>query len=168
MPGVAATATTETPAMPATKQSTLETNRMITSPAQGMRRKAIPAERQDVAIGGSRVHDCTLFEEYVIDGFMLHENEMKQSYASILKKGGTGARGYALAATALSGIPATYKMPSRKRAPAKRGTCDPNKLYLDSAATYHSIFAIWYLKNVRQAGKSFAVIATQGLKCVPR
>ena len=42
-------------------------------------------------------------------------------------------------------------MPPRKRAPAKRRTTDPNKLYLDSAATYHSVFAIWYLKNVRQA-----------------
>ena len=38
--------------MPATKQSTMEKNRMTTSPAQGMRRKAIPAEWQDVAIGG--------------------------------------------------------------------------------------------------------------------
>ena len=79
-----------------------------------------------------------------------------------------GARGYALAATAPSGVPATYKMPSSERAPPKRGTCDPNKLYLDSAATYHSVFAIWYLKNVRQAKKSFAVIATQELKCVLR
>ena len=33
MPGVAATTTTETPAMPATKQSMMETNRMTTSSA---------------------------------------------------------------------------------------------------------------------------------------
>ena len=33
MPGVAATKTTERPAMPATKQSTKEKNRMTTSPA---------------------------------------------------------------------------------------------------------------------------------------
>ena len=65
---------------------------MITSPAQGMHRKAIPAEQQDVAIGGRRVHDCTLFEECVVDGFMLHENEAKQFYASIFKKRGTGAQ----------------------------------------------------------------------------
>ena len=95
---------------------------MTTSPAQGMRRKAIPAERQDVAIGDCRMHDCTLFEECVVDGLMLHENKMRQSYTSILKKGGTGARGYALAATALSGVLATYKMPPRKGVPAKRRT----------------------------------------------
>ena len=71
IPGVAAITTTETPAMPATKQSTMETNRMTTSPAQGMRRKAIPAKRQDVVIGGRRVHDCTLFEECVGNCFIL-------------------------------------------------------------------------------------------------
>ena len=89
-----------------------------------------------------------------MDGFILHDIETRPSYASILKKEGTGARGYALAATALNGIPATYKMPSRERAPAKRGTCDPDKLYLDSASTYHRVFAIWYLKNVRGAQKN--------------
>ena len=45
MPGVAATTTTERSEMPATKQSTMEKNRMSTSPAHGMRRKANPAER---------------------------------------------------------------------------------------------------------------------------
>ena len=121
-----------------------------------------------MAIGGRGGVNCTIIEDYIVDGFILHDIETRPSYASILKKGRTGARGYALAATALSGVPATYKMPSSERATTKRGTCDPNKLYLDSAATYHSIFAIWYLKNVHGAGEPFKAIATQGLKCVPR
>ena len=115
---------------------------MTTSPAQGMRRKAIPAERQDVAIGGREGVNCTMIQDCVVDGFILHDIETRPSYASILKKGKTWVRGYALAATALSSVPATYKMPSSERAPAKRGTCDPNKQYLNSAATYHSVFAI--------------------------
>ena len=32
-------------------------------------------------------------------------------------------------------------------------TICPNKLYLDSAATYYSMFVKWYLKNVRDAGR---------------
>ena len=59
-----------------------------------------------------------------------------------------------LAATALSSVPATYKIPPRKRAPTKRATCDPNRLYLDSAATYHSMLVKWYLKNVRVAERT--------------
>ena len=96
-----------------------------------------------MVIGGREGVNCTMIQDCVVDGFILHDIETRPSYASILKKGGTGAQEYALAATALSGVPATYKMPSSERAPAKRGTCDPNKLYLDSVATYHSIFVVW-------------------------
>ena len=55
------------------------------------------------------------------------------SYATVLKQGAKGARGYAAAAAALSGIPATHKVPTKmKRVPTKkRATTDPNKLYLD-------------------------------------
>ena len=164
MPGVAATTTTETPAMPATKQSTMETNRMTTSPAQGMRRKAIPAERQDVAIGGREGINCTIIKDCVVDGNILHDIETRPSYASILKKGGTGVRGYALAAIALSGVPATYKIPSSEQAPAKRSTCDPNKLYQDGVATYHGVFVIRYLKNVRGAGRTIRGNCNGGVK----
>ena len=80
------------------------------------------------------------------------------------RKGKRGVHGYALAATALSGAPATYKMPSSERAPAKRGTCDPNKLYLDSAATYPSVFAIWCMKNVREAGRTLRKNCNAGVK----
>ena len=107
-----------------------------------------------MAIGDREGINCTTIEDCVVDGFILHEIKTTPSYLSILKKGGTGARGYALAAAALSSIPATYKMPPRKRAPARRHITDPNKLYLDSATTYHSMFVKWYLKNVRVAEKT--------------
>ena len=63
MQGVAAITTTEMPAMPATKQSTMKKNRMTTPSAQGMRRKAIPAKRQDLAIRGREGVYCTIIEE---------------------------------------------------------------------------------------------------------
>ena len=72
------------------------------TPSKDECRDSIRAERQDVAIGGRESVNCTIIEDCVVDGFILHEVETKLSYASILKKGGTGARGYALAATALS------------------------------------------------------------------
>ena len=31
-----------------------------------------------------------------------------------------------------------------------RVSLDPNKVYLDSAATYHSMFVAWCLKNIRK------------------
>ena len=105
-----------------------------------------------------------MIQDCVVDGFILHDIDTRPSYASILKKGKTGARGYALAVTALSSAPATYKMPSSERAPAKRGTCDPNKLYLDSAAKYHSVFAIWCLKNMRKAGRTLRGNCNAGVK----
>ena len=90
----------------------------------------------------------------MVDGFILHKMKTTPTYSSILKKGGTGVHGYALAAAALSSVPATYKMPPGKRAPAKRITCDPTRLYLGSAAAYHSMFVKWYLKNVRVAERT--------------
>ena len=83
-----------------------------------------------------------------------------------MKQGRKGARGYAAAAAALSGIPATYKTPTKKkRVPSmKRATTDPKKLYLDSAATYHSMFITWYLKNVRDAGKTIRGNCNAGVK----
>ena len=91
-----------------------------------------------MAIGDREGVECTTIEDCVVDGFIPHEIKSTPTYSSILKKGGTGAHGYALAAAALSSVPATYKMPPAKRAPAKRVTCDPIRLYLDSAATYGS------------------------------
>ena len=52
-----------------------------------------------------------------MDGFILHDTETKPSYASILKKGGTGARRYANAVAALSSIPAVYTVPTRSGRP---------------------------------------------------
>ena len=46
----------------------------------------------------------------------------------------------------------------------KRGTCDPNRLYLDSAATYHSIFAVCLLENVREAGRTLRGNCNAGVK----
>ena len=74
------------------------------TPSKGEQRDAIPAERQDVAIGGPEGVNCTLSENCVVDGFILHDIETKPSYASILKKGGKGARGYANAAAVLSSV----------------------------------------------------------------
>ena len=96
--------------------------------------------------------------ENCVEGVILHQSEVKPSYARILKRGTKGApqaRGYAAAAAALSGIPAIMKKPTRKKRapPEKRTMMDPNKLYLDSAATYHSMFVKRYLKNVRDAGR---------------
>ena len=31
-----------------------------------------------------------------------------------------------------------------------RVSLDPNKVYLDSAATYHSMFVTWFLENIRR------------------
>ena len=117
-----------------------------------------------MAIEGRDGVNCTMIQDCVVDGFILHDIEARPSYASILKKGRTEARGYALAATALSGVPAAYKMPTSERAPAKSGTCDPNKLYLDSAATYHSVFEIWYLKNVCGARRTLQGNCNAGVK----
>ena len=55
-------------------------------------------------------------------------------------------------------------MPTGKREPAKRGTCDPTRLYLDSAATYHSMFAVRDLKNVRNEGKTLRGNCNAGVK----
>ena len=164
MVGAEASAKTETPSMLAAK-ITMRTTRMSSNtPSKDERRDSIPAERQDVAIGGREGVNCTLFEDCVVDGFILHKIATKPSYASILKKGGTGARGYALAAAALSSIPAAYKTPTRKRAPARRITTNPNRLYLNSAATYHSIFCLRYMKNVRDAGRNLQGNCNAGVK----
>ena len=90
--------------------------------------------------------------------FLLSPDVVKQSYATILKQGKKSTpptRGYAATAAALSDIRSTTKVPPKKKRvpPNKRTTMDPNKLYLDSAATYHSMFVRWYLKNVRDAGR---------------
>ena len=74
-------------------------------------------------------------------------------------------RRYAAAAAALSGIPATYKTPTKKRLlSTKQATTDSKKLYLYSAAMYHSMFIIWYLKNVRNAGKNIRGNFNAGVK----
>ena len=88
------------------------------------------------------------------------------SYATVLKRGAKGAQGYAAAAAALSGIPATYKLPTKmKCVPTKKqATTDPNKLYLDSAATYHSVFVTWCLKNIRDAGRIIRGNCNAGVK----
>ena len=85
------------------------------------------------------------------------QSEVKPSYASVLQRGTTSvppAKGYAASATALSSIPPHPLAPTMKgRPPPKRKTLDANKLYLDSAATHHSMFCKRYLTNIRQAGK---------------
>ena len=87
-------------------------------------------------------------------------------YATVLKQGVKGAGGYAAAAAALSGIPATYKLPTKmKRVPTKkRATTDPNKLNLDSAATYHSVFVTWCQKNIRVGGRTIHGNCNAGVK----
>ena len=57
-------------------------------------------------------------------------------------------------------------MPTKKkRLPTKkRATTDPNKLYLDSAATYHSVFITWCLKNIRDAGRTIRGNCNAGVK----
>ena len=82
---------------------------------------------------------------------ILHNFQDKPSYASILKKGNKSApltRGYSLAVAAL-----VRERKKSAQAP-KRATTDPNKLYLDSAATYHSMFYTGILQNIRNAGKT--------------
>ena len=63
--------------------------------------------------------------------------KVKPSYTTILKKGRKSAppvRGYSLAAAALG------RMKKQSAPPLKRAMIDRKKLYLDSAATYHSMF----------------------------
>ena len=140
MHGVAAATKVETPSMLEAKSTRLTPRMSSKTPAQVERRDLIPTERRDEAIGFREGVNCTLFEDCVVDGLILHKIATKPSYALILKKGRTGARGFALAAAALSSTPAAYKTPTRKRALTRRITTDSNKLYLDSAATYHSLF----------------------------
>ena len=87
----------------------------------------------------------------------LHLSKVKPSFASILKRGTPSApptRRYALAAAKLSSIPPHPLAPTKKKhTPPKRKTLDIHKLYLDSAATYHSVFVKWYLKNIRDTGR---------------
>ena len=90
-------------------------------------------------------------------------------YASVLKQGRKRApqvKGYVAAAAALSGIPAIMKAPTKKKCvtPKKRRTMDPNKFYLDSAATYHNMFIKWYLKNIRDAGRILRGNCNAGVK----
>ena len=113
--GAAAAIRTETLSMPATKCTRLTTSMSSNTPAQVERRDSIPTERRHEAIGFREGVNCTLFEDYVVDGLLLHEIATKPSYALILKKRRTGARGYALAAAALSSTPAAYKTPTRKQ-----------------------------------------------------
>ena len=86
----------------------------------------------------------------------------KPSYANVVKKGGKGASSYAAAAAKLATSEATTK---NQRAPTKsRITTDPNKLYVDSAATYPSLFVKWYLKNVRDVEKNLRGNCNPGVK----
>ena len=73
---------------------------------------------------------------------------------------------YAAAAAALSSIPAIHKVPTKKTRlrPKQRATTDPTKLYLDSAATYHSVFITWCLKNIREAGRTIRGNCNAGVK----
>ena len=101
------------------------------------------------------------FFSRVKEGVILHQMQVKPSYATILKKGRKSAppvRGYLLAAAALS------RMKTQSAPPAKRGTTDLKKLYLDSAATYHIMFITWYLRNVRNAGKTIRGHCNAGVK----
>ena len=50
------------------------------------------------------------------------------------------------------------------RPPRKKAPTDPKKLYLDSVATYHSMFITWYLQNVRDAGKTIRGNCNAGIK----
>ena len=115
MPEVVAPATPETAAMPAAKRNTMVTSTTTKIPTQTVRWEEIPAKGQAEAIKHHTLDDCHFFEDCVDEGLILHKAEVKFSYALIPKKGGTGACGYALTATALSGIPATYKTPSKKQ-----------------------------------------------------
>ena len=97
-------------------------------------------EEDDVCSGSINLDELILFQP----------GRATPSYATVLKRGAKGAQGYAAAATALSSIPATHKVPTKmNRVPTKkRATTDPNKLYLDSADIYHSVFITWCLKNI--------------------
>ena len=99
-------------------------------------------ERGSHAFVGFHVH------EECVDAVNLHQSEVKPSYASILRRGTPSAllaRGYALAAATLISIPPHPLAPTmKKHLPRKRKTLDENKLYLDSAATYHSMFCKRY------------------------
>ena len=114
-------------------------------------------KEQEEERGHHALVDSNVYENCV-QGVIMHEREVEPSYASVLKQGrkrAPPASRYAAAATAPGGILATTKAPpKKKRAPPKKiTTMDPNKLYLDSAATYHVMFFRWYLKNVRDAGR---------------
>ena len=89
--------------------------------------------------------------ENCVEDVILHELQVKPFYASILKKGKKSApptRRHSLVVAALA-----REMKQSAQTP-KRATTDPNKLYLDSAATYHSMFCTRLLQNVRNAGKT--------------
>ena len=66
---------------------------------------------------------------------LVSPTKVKPSYISVLKQG----------KISLS--------PPKQSAPSKHIMLDKNKLYLDCAATYHSMFCKWCLTNVRLAGK---------------
>ena len=70
----------------------------------------------------------------------------------------------------LSGDPATYKMPTKKKSlpTKKRATTDPKKMYLDSAAMYHSMFITWFLKNIRDVGRTIRGNCNAGVKLSPK
>ena len=77
--------------------------------------------------------------------------QVKPSYASILKKEGKSApptRGYSLVVAAL------VRERKQSAQTPERATTNPNKLYLDSADTYHSMFCTSLLENVCDAGKT--------------
>ena len=154
MQKVAAANKTETPSMPAVESTMMTTRISSNVPVKVESQDSIPAKRQDKAIGGCAGVNCTLFEDCVVNGLILHELETHPSYVSIMKGRGAVARRYALAAAALSSIQAAIKRPTRKRAPARRIMTDPNKLYLNSVATYHRMFCLRYMKNVQDARKT--------------
>ena len=78
--------------------------------------------------------------------------DLKPSYANVVKKGEKRASGYVAAVAALATSEVNTK--NRRISTKRQIMTDPNKLYLDSVATYHSMFVKWYLKNARDAGKT--------------
>ena len=119
----AATATADAPAIPAEKRKTTTTraNRKITL-AQFERYEAMLVKKQEEERGCHAVAGSPIFENCVKEGVILHQMQVKPSYASILKKGKKNAppvRGYSLVAAALS------RMKKQSEPPLKRATIDP-------------------------------------------